>query len=112
MKTLLEFKINQVFFNDPLLWLWLMLGVIGLVGLGLLLSWFFGRPVLKFYVDGEVKSMLPCKRGEKLAIPIDLQEYKWFWNKEMTIPVVGNEIVKKRVMCLYSDSAHMAVEVK
>ena len=85
MKTLLEFKINQVFFNDPLLWLWLMLGVIGLVGLGLLLSWFFGRPVLKFYVDGEVKSMLPCKRGEKIAIPIDLQEYKWFWNKEMCL---------------------------
>ena len=113
MEKLLDIdSIKQVFIDDPLLWLWLLLGVVGLVVVGVVLSWFFGKPVLKFYIDGEVKAIYPKKRGEKVEIPIGLTEYEWFVDKKLSKALDENMIVKKRVIRLYSDSLHVQGNLK
>ena len=104
MSTILKFKINQIFNFDPLLWLWLLLGVVGLIALGILLSWFFGKPVIKFYIDGDVKNIVSCKRNDKPSIPIELSEYIWYEDKTLTKKVNLSSKIKKRVTCLYSGS--------
>ena len=107
MDKFLDVNIKQIFTNDPLLWLWLLLGVVFFIGLGILLSWIFGKPVLKFYIDGDVRSVVPKKRGERIEVPIDLTEYAWFIDKSLTNALDEGEFVKKRVTCLYTDSAHI-----
>lgn len=112
MEYILENPIKQIFVNDPLLWLWLLLGVVGLVVLGVVLSWFFGKPVLKLYINGEVRSVIPKKRGEKIEIPVDLTEFEWFLDKGLTKKLEVGQTVKKRVVCLYTNSEHVKEGVK
>lgn len=94
-------------FSDPLIWLWLLLGAVGVVGLGILLSWFFGKPVVKFYIDGEVVSVRPYEKGKKFSLPIDLTEYEWFLDKEQTTPLPQDFVAQKRVVSLYSSVNHI-----
>lgn len=104
MKCVLLASITQTFKEDPLLWLWLFLGVVGLVLLGICISWFWGKPVVIFYIDKEVKSIIPFSRGEKFVIPIELTEYKWFLDKDCKIPLPSDVVVKKRVNRFYTKS--------
>ena len=93
--------------EDPLFWLWALIGVAVLIGIGILISWFCGKPVVKFILDGECITILPISRGDKLIVPIDLAEYKWFSDKKMQCQLSRDVIIRKRVMCVYSSKDHL-----
>ena len=102
MKELLNF--DKV---DPLFWLWALLGAVVLIVLGVLISWFWGKPVVKFFIDGQCETIVPIARGEKVVVPIELSEYSWFLDKNLKSPFPKELLSKKRVLNLYTSKGHV-----
>lgn len=93
--------------EDPLFWLWALLGAVVLIAAGILISWFLGKPVEKFFLDGDCVTIIPIARGEKMSVPIEMTEYNWFLDKAMQKPVPEDYIIKKRIVNFYSSKAHV-----